>query len=188
MGDGAGPGIRAGAVSRPRPHVTPHLSAPATPARARPASWAAVNLRAVGTWGFAVGVARLVLLTLAAAGFIAMHGVSATDPGGAHHNPMNVSATIEHAGPSPAEHAGRDTAAQMPTALRLFAPGEDDGHGLMAACLFVLLSVLAGVTLHALLGRGGVGALNRPRPMGGGHRRSRAPPQPIFLTLCVFRL
>src|SRR6266511_3131948 len=59
------------------------------------ASWAAVDLRAVVRPGLAVGVARLVLVTLAAAGFMAMHGVAATDPGGAHHNPMSVSATIE---------------------------------------------------------------------------------------------
>lgn len=164
------------------------LSAPETPARARPASWAAVNLRAVVTWGFAIGVARLALLTLAAAGFLAMHGFAATDPGGAHHNPMNVSVTIEHPAPSPADHAGRDTAAPMPTVPLLVAPEDDDGHGLMAACLFVLISVLAGVTLRVFLGRGGVGALNRLRPMRDGHRRSRAPPIPIFLTLCVFRL
>jgi hypothetical protein len=147
-----------------------------------------VDLRVFRTRGLAVGVARLVLLTLAAAGFIAMHGVSATDPGGAHHDPMSMSAMIEHAGPTLTDHAGFDTAAPVSGTRLAVAPGEDDGHGLMAACLFVLFSVLAGVALHALRSGPGVDALDRLRTIVGGYRRSRAPPIPIFLTLCVFRL
>jgi hypothetical protein len=153
-----------------------------------PASWAAVDPRAVVTRGLAVGAARLLLLVLAAVGFVAMHGVAATDPGGAHHDPMSVSATLEHPGPSGADHAESDASAPMAMAPLLVAPGQDDGHALMAACVFVLFSVLGGVVLHALSGHLGASPPDPTRSLGVGDRRSRAPPKPIFLTLCVFRL
>lgn len=148
-----------------------------------------MDLRAVVTRGLAAGVARLVLLTLAAVGFMAMHGVAATDPAGAHHNPMSVSAAaMEHPCPSLADHAGLATPAPTPGAPLSVAPADCEGHGLMAACLFVLLSTLAGMALHALHGRLGATPPDPTRSGGEGYRRSRAPPKPIFLTLCVFRL
>lgn len=140
------------------------------------------------TQGLAVGAVRLLLLVLAAAGFVAMHGVAATDPGGAHHNPMSVSATVEHPGPSGADHAVPDAGAPMAGALLVDAPEQDDGHGLMAACVFVLLSMLGGVVLHALSGHIGGSAPDPTRSLGLGQRRCRAPPKAIFLSLCVFRL
>ncbi len=149
-----------------------------------------MDSRAVVTRGRAVGVVRLLLLVLAAVGFVAMHGVAATDPGGAHHDPMSVSAALEHPGPSAADHGRPDASAPMAMAMAplVVAPGEDDGHGLMAACVFVLFSVLGGVVLHALSGYLGASAPDPTRSLSLGERRSRAPPKPIFLSLCVFRL
>jgi hypothetical protein len=161
---------------------------PETSVPAVPALLAAVDPRAVVTQGLAVGAARLLLLVLAAAGFVAMHGVAATDPGGAHHDPMSVSATVEHSGPSATDHAEPDASVPMAMAPLLVTPGPDDGHGLMAACVFVLFSVLGGVALYALSGHLGASAPDPRRSLGDGDRRSRAPPKPIFLSLCVFRL
>ncbi|MFC5235995.1 hypothetical protein [Pseudonocardia zijingensis] len=135
-----------------------------------------------------MGAARLLLLALAAVGFVAMHGVAVTDPGGAHHNPMSVSATVEHTGPSGPDHARPDADVPTATAPLAGAPDRDDGHALMAACVFVLVSVLGAVVLHALSGHLGVSPPDPRRSPGVGHRRSRAPPKPIFLSLCVFRL
>ncbi|OLT00438.1 hypothetical protein BJF90_35170 [Pseudonocardia sp. CNS-004] len=140
------------------------------------------------TRGLAVGAVRLLLLVLAAVGFVAMHGVAATDPGGVHHNPMSVSATVVHTGPSAADHARPDAGAQMAMTPLVVTPGEDDGHGLMAACVFVLFGVLGSVVLHVLSGHLGAFAPDPTRSLGLGERRSRAPPKPIFLSLCVFRL
>lgn len=43
--------------------------------------------------GLALGVARFILLMVATAGFMAMHGMAATDQAGLHHNPTSMSAT-----------------------------------------------------------------------------------------------
>ncbi len=58
----------------------------------------------------------------------------------------------------------------------------------MAACVFVLLGIVAAFALHTL--RGGFGAtpgvsLTTVRE---ARRPPRAPPRPVFLSLCVFRL
>jgi hypothetical protein len=134
-----------------------------------------------GTGAFAAGVVRLVLLALAATGFLAMHGVAATDPVAGHVSPLD-------------SHALMAPTMDMPSdaAPGLTARSGDDGHHHhhddVAACAFVLLTVLAGIVLHAL----GV-ASNTTSPKLSASiwsRRAppRAPPLPIFLALCVFRL
>jgi hypothetical protein len=149
-----------------------------------------MELRADVTRGLAAGAARLVLLVLTAVGFLAMHGVAATDAAGAHHSPVTMPATpMDHPRPIVADAPGLDTPAPTAVASPSVAPADgDQGHGLMAACVFVLVSVLAGVALHAFLStlRGMPSA---PRSsFGAGDQRPRAPPRPIFLSLCVFRL
>ncbi|TQM09857.1 hypothetical protein FB558_5631 [Pseudonocardia kunmingensis] len=139
------------------------------------------------TRGHAVGVARLVLLLLAAVGFLAMHGLAATDPLGAHHTPITTAgptteaATMEHM-------AGGDRTAPTAAAHTSDPRGGEDGHAMMAACVFVLISALAGVALRALFG----GVDGTPptllRITAHERQRPRAPPHPIFLSLCVFRL
>jgi hypothetical protein len=144
-----------------------------------PASWDAVN---TGTGAIAAGVVRLVLLAMAAAGFLAMHGVAATDPVTGHVSPLD-----SHSMAAPAEPA-----MAMPDAGHgPIAWSGDAGrhhHDDMAACAFILLTVLAGIVLHALgvASSGmspGLSALIRSR-----RAPPRAPPLPLFLSLCVFRL
>jgi hypothetical protein len=134
-----------------------------------------------GTGAFAAGVVRLVLFALAATGFLAMHGVAATDPAAGHVSPL------DHSLVAPAEPAMAMPDAGTPT----IAWSGDAGHHQhddMAACAFILLTVLAGVVLHAL-GAASGGAFPKLSALVRSRRAPpRAPPLPLFLSLCVFRL
>jgi Family of unknown function (DUF6153) len=135
-----------------------------------------------GTGALAAGVVRLVLLAMAATGFLAMHGLAATDPVAGHVSPLDSHSMV----------ASAESGMAMPDAgTGTVAWSADAGHHQhddMAACAFILLTVLAGVVLHALgLASGGtspgLSALVRSR-----RAPPRAPPLPLFLSLCVFRL
>jgi hypothetical protein len=135
-----------------------------------------------GTGAFAAGVVRLVLLTMAATGFLAMHGVAATDPAAGHVSPLD-----SHSLMAPAEPAMVLPAAGVETVARSGDPGHQH-HDDVAACAFILLTVLAGIVLHASAAAPGgtspgLSALFRSR-----WAPPRAPPMPLFLSLCVFRL
>jgi hypothetical protein len=143
------------------------------------ASWGAVN---TGTGAFAAGVVRLVLLALAATGFLAMHGVAATDPVAGHVSPLDSHSLMAPAEPAMAmPDAGPETIAWS-------ADAGHHHHDDMAACAFILLTVLAGVVLHAL----GTTSAGTSRKLSAFTRSRRAPPRapplPLFLSLCVFRL
>jgi hypothetical protein len=132
-----------------------------------------------GTGALAAGVVRLVLLVVAGTGFLAMHGVAATDPVAGHVSPLDSHSVVAPAMEMPSDAAPGVNA----------RPGEaGHHHDGMAACAFILLTVLAGVVLHAI-GAAPPGtspmlsALVRP-----WRAPPRAPPLPIFLSLCVFRL
>jgi hypothetical protein len=132
----------------------------------------------------AAGVVRLTLLALAATGFLAMHGIAATDPVAGHVSPLDAHSVVAADGPSDGKHDSEPAASTMAP-----APACDDAcHDDMAACAFILLTVLAGVVLHAL----GIGAgstwTNLSTVVWSRRGPARAPPQPIFLSLCVFRL
>jgi hypothetical protein len=134
--------------------------------------------------GSAVGVVRLVLLALAATGFLAMHGIAATDPVAGHVSPLDAHSAVAPVEPSDGMHDSEPAASTMAP-----EPACDGGcHDDMAACAFILLTVLAGVVLHAL----GIGAgstwTNLSTVVWPRRGPARAPPQPIFLSLCVFRL
>jgi hypothetical protein len=143
------------------------------------ASWGAVN---TGTGAFAAGVVRLLLIALAATGFLAMHGVAATDPVAGHVSPLDSHSLV-----APAEHAmAMPEAGPEPVAWSGEAGHHQ--HDDLAACAFILLTVLAGIVLHALGMRSAgtsstLSALTRSR-----RAPPRAPPLPLFLSLCVFRL
>lgn len=120
------------------------------------------------------GVLRLVLCTLAFAGFVAMHGVAATDPVAGH--PGGLAVVADHP-VEPATHPSTVVPAE----------GHETVHPMLAGCLFVLIGLLVAVALR-LLGTVAAPAGERAtRPTDAG-RGARAPPLPIFLTLCVFRL
>jgi hypothetical protein len=146
------------------------------------ASWSAVDIRTTMKSRSAAGVVRLVLLALAATGFLAMHGIAATDPVAGHVSPLDSHAVIAPVAPSEGMHAAPTMAPDSVSPT----PGHD--HDDMAACAFILLTVLAGVVLHAL----GIGAgstwTNLSTVVWSRRGPARAPPQPIFLSLCVFRL
>jgi hypothetical protein len=148
------------------------------------ASWSAVDIRTTMRSGSAAGVVRLILLALAATGFLAMHGIAATDPVAGHVSPLDAHSVVAPVGPSEGMHDSEPAASTMGPEPACDGSCHDD----MAACAFILLTVLAGAVLHAL----GIGA-GRTWPNISNVRWSRrgparAPPQPIFLSLCVFRL
>jgi Family of unknown function (DUF6153) len=144
-----------------------------------------VNIRTIMTTGSATGVVRLVLLALAATGFLAMHGVAATDPVAGHVSPLDAHSMVAPVEPAAAMHDA-DPAATSEMSSGSGAASHD--HDDMAACAFVLLTVLAGVVLHALgIASGGTYA-SLSTFIWSSRAPPRAPPLPIFLSLCVFRL
>jgi hypothetical protein len=146
-----------------------------------------VDLRTVLPHGLALSLARLMLLMAAAAGFLAMHGLAATDPAGIHHYPLSMSATSTA---DPARATG-DEARDLASAPMVMNSAHDCGsdcHDMAAACLFVLLGTLAAVTLRALhKGLAGTGPAAL-RTIWQRCSPARSPPHPVFLVLCVFRL
>jgi hypothetical protein len=119
---------------------------------------------------------------MAATGFLAMHGVAATDPVAGHVSPLDSHSTV-----APAE-----SGMAMPDAgTGPIAWSGDAGlhqHDDMAACAFILLTVLAGIVLHAL-GIASDGTFPNLSALVRSRRAPpRAPPLPLFLSLCVFRL
>jgi Family of unknown function (DUF6153) len=119
---------------------------------------------------------------MAATGFLAMHGVAATDPAAGHVSPLDSHSLV-----APAELAMAMPDAGPETIAWSGGAGHHH-HEDMAACAFILLTVLAGVVLQALGVTSGsafpkLSALVRSR-----RAPPRAPPLPLFLSLCVFRL
>ena len=138
-----------------------------------------------------LGVLRLVVLALTLAGFVAMHGV-ASAAGGAHCGapPALMATTDAHAVAhgSAADHGtttamahragiGAGVGAPVPS------PDSDD---LMVGCLLALLGALVAIGLR-LLGRSSDNAILNVRQAQAWLRAARAPPDPLFLSLCVFR-
>lgn len=146
-----------------------------------------MNLRDVLSTGSAFGVARVVLVAAALVGFLAMHGFAMTDGAGSHH-----AVTVASHNPVPTEltHSGPASAADATPDVT--STGSEDRplhESVMAGCLFVLLALTSGLLrlrLRWITGdlaalRASVRRLPRPAP-------ARAPPCPVFLSLCVFRL
>lgn len=136
------------------------------------------------------GVFRLVVLALTLAGFVTMHGLAAADAGPAHcglpaallltgddHTVMDQP-VAHHDGALVGEHGTR---AAAPAPAR-------DSHELMIGCLLALLGTLAAIGLRLLGGPHAGTALASVRQALAWLRAARAPPDPLFLSLCVFRL
>jgi hypothetical protein len=138
-----------------------------------------VNLRSVMPASSVPGMARLVLVAAALVGFLAMHGFDMTDGAGSH-----------HAAPMTAQHAmAKSDDAPPATLVTAAAPGHapSQHEGVMVGCVFVLVA-LAGLTL-ALLSAVTVSATQLGgAPRVQAFRPARAPPCPVFISLCVFRL
>ncbi|CAA9449431.1 MAG: hypothetical protein AVDCRST_MAG66-4750 [uncultured Pseudonocardia sp.] len=145
-----------------------------------------MNLRDVLSTGSAFGVARVVLVAAALVGFLAMHGFAITDGVGSHHA---VAVASHNPVPTVLTHSGPASPADVTPDVT--STGSEDRplhESVMAGCLFVLLALTSGLLLRLLWTTGSLAALRgsvrrlaRPAP-------ARAPPCPVFLSLCVFRL
>jgi hypothetical protein len=134
--------------------------------------------------GPALGVARLVLVTAALVGFVAMHGLATTDGAGSHH-----AVPIAPAAHAAADHGAEHHRTATTTGAELAPVPHEPSHGsLTAGCVFVLLALAGGVVLRLLRGRraGAAAAGAVSRVLCGG--AARAPPRPALASLCVFRL
>lgn len=133
------------------------------------------------------------VLALTLTGFVAMHGLASAGGGEAHcGSPAALLlATDAH---------GSDGAVDQPTAhhdstlvddhhTRAEAPTPSHGSDeLMVGCLLALLATLVAIGLRLLGGRDAVVVSALARPALAWLRTARAPPDPLFLSLCVFRL
>ncbi len=144
------------------------------------------------------GVLRLVVLALTLTGFVAMHGIASAAGGthcgappammatsGAHGSDAHGVAhglTADHGTTTAMEHiAGVVAGVGAPVP----APDSDD---LMVGCLLALLGALVAIGLPLLGWFGTTTAAAGVRRAGAWLRAARAPPNPLFLSLCVFRL
>lgn len=136
------------------------------------------------------GVLRLVLLMLTMAGFVAMHGLTSASAGEAHcGSPAALLLTSDAhppAGPAAAHHD--DPLGEH----GIHASGEPapshSSDPLMVGCLLALLVTLVAIGLR-LLGRPGAVIISAAvRQALAWLRTARGPPDPLFLSLCVFRL
>jgi hypothetical protein len=130
------------------------------------------------------GAARLLLVVAALAGFLAMHGLAATDSAGAHHLGSAV-APHDMESTTPAAMA-QGAVAPVLGATPAKDPAQHDAA--MAGCVFILLALAGAIALRALWVTAArstsVGSAGR----ASSHGPARAPPCPVFVSLCVFRL
>lgn len=141
------------------------------------------------------GVLRLVVLALTLAGFVTMHGLAAADAGPAHCGlPAALLLTDGDAHPSahPSAHqpmGHHDNALVGEHGMRAAAPAPArDSDELMIGCLLALLGTLAAIGLRLVSGPHAGTASASARRALAWLRPARAPPDPLFLSLCVFRL
>ncbi|GAA1194525.1 hypothetical protein GCM10009608_32470 [Pseudonocardia alaniniphila] len=146
---------------------------------------------------------RLIVLAFTLAGIVAMHGLASTDPAGQHqsaldvtmapgtHEPPTVPAVPAHGqgqNAMPAAHAVPvDLLPRLSDDVVLTPGNQHDGHDLMAACLAVLLGLLAAVVLALLRSWRGPDWIANATRRWSTAAAARAPPRPLFLSLCVFR-
>jgi hypothetical protein len=143
-----------------------------------------VDLRNVTTIGSASGMARLLLVVAALTGFLAMHGLATTDAAGAHHL---GSISVQHdAGVAVPGASSHDAMATEAEAAPEQEPAQHDA--VMAGCVFVLLAVAGTLALRALWVTAARCASARTVLRALSHGPARAPPCPVFVFLCVFRL
>lgn len=111
------------------------------------------------------GVLRLVVLGLTLAGFVAMHGLASAATGEVH--------------------CGTPAALLLPGEAH--ATGDQPAHS-MVGCLLALLGTLVAIARRLLGGRGPVIVFALARQASAWLHTARGPPDPLFLSLCVFRL
>jgi hypothetical protein len=140
------------------------------------------NLKRIDSVGAA---ARLLLVVAALAGFLAMHGLAATDSAGAHHLGSVVAQQHDMDVTTPVADGHRAIAHVLGA-----APAQDPAQhdAAMAGCVFILLALAGAIALRAfwVTAAGSTSVRNAGR--APSHGPARAPPCPVFVSLCVFRL
>jgi hypothetical protein len=139
-------------------------------------------LRNVLRIGSAGRMARLLLVVAGLTGFLLMHGLAATDSAGAHHV-GDASTGRAAAMTSQPDHLG---IAPMAANAGDHDPASHDAA--MAGCVFILLALAGGIVLRALRTSTVSGTAPRSIRRARHDGPARAPPCPVFLSLCVFRL
>lgn len=136
------------------------------------------------------GVLRLVVLALTLAGFVAMHALTSSGGDGTHcgsPGALLTPADPHHALDAPATHPPTAAATHIGVQTPTPDPGQDVDD-LVTGCLLALLGALVAMALR-LLGRVRAHITSLPgRRAFIDLRVARAPPDPLFLSLCVFRL
>lgn len=142
------------------------------------------------------GVLRLVVLALTLAGFVAMHGLASAGGEEAHcGSPAALLLTSDAHGADETRGAVDQSVAHHDSMLvgdhhtRAEAPtSSSDSDELMVGCLLALLAALVAIRLRLLGGPGAVVVSAAARQALAWLRTARGPPDPLFLSLCVFRL
>jgi hypothetical protein len=137
---------------------------------------------------------RLLVLALTLAGFVAMHGLASAGSDGSHCAPpvalISSAATAAHdmADSSTAVATGVHVDLASDPTVASVGSTHGDGDELMAGCLLALLGGLVALVLRLLR----MSAEHIPSSSVSSAlsraRAARAPPPPLFLSLCVFRL
>ena len=139
------------------------------------------------------GAFRLIVLALTLVGFVAMHGLASTDGDGTHCDPLHALMPTAHgpvddmAGDAPATTAAAhpDLIASVTFSVQ---SADHDAHELMTGCLLALLGALAALVLRLLRVPAVESASTTNLSTPSGQWTARAPPHPLFLSLCVLRL
>ena len=139
------------------------------------------------------GAFRLIVLALTLVGFVAMHGLASTDGDGTHCDPLHALMSTAHGSVDDmAGDATATTAAKYPDLIASVTfsvqSADHDAHELMTGCLLALLGALAALILRLLRVPAVQSASTTNLSTPSGQWTARAPPHPLFLSLCVLRL
>ena len=139
------------------------------------------------------GAFRLIVLALTLVGFVAMHGLASIDGDGTHCDPLHALMPTAHGsvddmtGDAPATTAAAhpDLIASVTFSVQ---SADHDAHALMTGCLLALLGALAALILRLLRVPAIQNTSTTNLSTPSGQWTARAPPHPLFLSLCVLRL
>jgi hypothetical protein len=146
---------------------------------------------------------RLVVLALTLAGFVAMHGLAPAAPGAAHcgspaalllaggahpadAHPPGAHPPVGHPADQPAAHRDRPVVGVPGTGVGAPEPARPSDE-LVVGCLLALLTTLVALGMRLVGSRGVAVVAASARQAPSRSRSARAPPDPLFLSLCVLR-
>lgn len=136
------------------------------------------------------GMLRLVVLALTLVGFVAMHGLASADGGVAHCGspPVLLLAADPHdTVGQPTAHLDTSIVVEHGDHAGTPAPTRDSDD-MMVGCLLALIGALVAIGLRLLGGPYASAVRPAARRAWAWLCAARGPPEPLFLSLCVFRL